>query len=65
MTEPMSPREFKYGLLRLADSWMEGAHARQIAAAYIDASDEAKRDLSDMLRDDLAKLDTVQGEPRK
>jgi len=56
----MSPREFKYGLLSLADRndsalISDSVIARNIAAAYIDCSDETKRVLSNMLREDLMK----------
>ncbi len=57
MTEVMSPREFKYGLLRLADDGPEFINerviARHLAAAYIDADEDAQRDCSEMLRKDL------------
>lgn len=59
MTEIMSAHEFKYGLLRLADKddprlISETVIARHIAAAYIDADEDAQRDCSNMLREDLA-----------
>lgn len=54
----MSAREFKYGLLSLANKddpalVSESVIARCLAAQYIDADDDTKRDLSEMLRKDL------------
>jgi hypothetical protein len=57
MDKVMSPREFKYGLLKLADDGPELINerviARHLAAAYIDAGEAAQRDCSAMLRRDL------------
>ena len=63
MDEIMTVREFKHGLLRLADKSdrafiSETVVARHLAAAYIDADDDTKRDCSSMLRQDLAALGT-------
>jgi len=58
MTKIMSPREFKYGLLRLADDGPELINecvvARHLASVYIDADEDAQRDCSEMLRQDMA-----------
>lgn len=56
--EIMNPLRFKHGLLRLCDRddpklVSETVVARRIASLYIDADDEAKADLSEMLRDDI------------
>lgn len=59
MGEAMTAPEFKRGIKRLAENWMERIHATQIWSRYIDASPEAQRDLSDMLRKDLAELDAA------
>lgn len=56
MNERMTLPEFKHGIMRLADNWMERVHARQIWSAYIDADEATQRDLSKMLREDLAAL---------
>lgn len=58
---PMSPHEFKHGLLSLADKddpclISETVIARQIASEYIDADDSTQIDLSNMLREDLASV---------
>lgn len=54
----MSPREFKYGLLQLAENGPELVNerviARYLAASYIDADEDTQRDCSQMLRHDLA-----------
>ena len=59
----MTPREFKHGLLRLADKndsslISERVVALRLAAIYIDADAAAKAECSSMLRADLAELDT-------
>ena len=55
--EPMAPREFKRGILRLAEPSIalvnDEVVARHLAAAYIDADEEARADCSRMLREDL------------
>lgn len=70
MTEIMSPHEFKYGLLRLADKddprfISESVIARNLAAKYIDADENAQRDCSAMLRRDLQALDSDHDEEDK
>jgi len=64
MTEAMSVREFKYGLLSLADDGPglinERLIARLLAAAYIDADEDAQRDCSEMLRQDLVSTQQCQ-----
>jgi len=69
MADAMSPREFKYGLLRLANDSPELINervvARYLAAAYIDADKETKRDSSIMLRQDLEALSTGDRNPNQ
>ena len=59
--ERMTLREFKYGLLELADPndkrfISERVIARRLAALYIEADEDTQRDCSAMLRDDLAAI---------
>ncbi len=59
----MSPHAFKHGLLSLCDRSdkrliSETVVARYIASKYMDADDDAKADLSRMLRDDLARRES-------
>ena len=61
MSDMMTPREFKYGLLELADPTdkrfiSERVIARRLAALYIEAGEDTQQDCSAMLRDDLAAI---------
>ena len=63
----MTPREFKYGLLRLAnpdDSQFisERVVARRLAALYIDANEKTQLECSNMLTEDLAAMDAEEDE---
>ena len=54
---PMTPREFKRGILRLAEPSIalvnDEVVARHLAAAYIDADEKTRAACSQMLREDL------------
>jgi len=58
MTDVMSPREFKYGMLKLSDGSVgENSWARRLAATYIDAEKTVQEDCSIMLRGDLKTME--------
>lgn len=54
--EAMPYPEFRRGILKLVNHWMNIWDAFKVCSAYMDADDECQRDLSDILRKDLAEL---------
>lgn len=64
----MSVLEFKVGMMRLAEaeprSHGDKYRAWQLVHAYLDANDEARRDCSIMLREDLQQIAAGTYEPR-
>lgn len=63
----MSPVEFKHGMMWLARTEPKGPYdvvrAWGLVFSYIDADEDAKRDCSEMLREDLARVHDEQ-EPK-
>lgn len=64
----MSVLEFKAGMMRLAEaepsSHGDKYRAWRLVQAYMDADDEARRDCSIMLREDLQQIAAGTYEPR-
>ena len=58
VSEIMSIPEFKHGMMRLADAEQyPRVLAWRLVDAYMDADEDARRDCSQMLREDLAEID--------